>query len=188
MAEKRWEFKLDEAGHVVELEHNPLTGKRSIRVDGRLLTLPNDRGGRYAFRVDGHACEAGILGRGLKFEYDLVVDGVSMVSEQPSPEIVQIQNSSEVNGIRWTVLILFLVFGIGGNWFNWNLAHTKGYYHMELAFIAPVFVFLAIYFILFPKDFVAQYAGKFTFRMWAAIALAFLVGFANSYAFKTGLY
>ncbi len=186
--EKRWEFKLDNIGHVVEVEHNPLTGKRSIRVDGRLLTLPDDRGGRYAFRVDGHACEAGIIGKGLKFEYDLVVDGVSMAPEQPSLEIVQIRNSNQVNNVRGLVSFLLLAVGIGGNWFNWSLAHTKGYYYTELAFIAPVFAFLAVYLILFPKDFLASYSGKFTFRMWAAIAIAFLLGLANSYAFKTGLY
>ncbi len=39
MTKKTWEFRLAGIGHKVELEHNCFSGKRSIRVDGRLLPV-----------------------------------------------------------------------------------------------------------------------------------------------------
>jgi hypothetical protein len=57
-----------------------------------------------------------------------------------------------------------------------------------LALLAPAISLLAVYFIVSPKDFVAQYAGKLSFRTWVVIILAILLGIANNYAFKNGLY
>jgi hypothetical protein len=89
MAEKRWEFKLDEIKQVVELEHGYFSGKRSIRIDGRLLPMPPaenqqvvDYGSKRSFEIGSHTCAVIIAPHGLKFEYDLEVDGSSIVTGQ----------------------------------------------------------------------------------------------------------
>jgi len=194
MTDKRWEFELGEVGHTVELEHNPFSNKRSIRADGRLLSLlpesqqPKERSSKHAFRIDGHTCEVVINYKDRKFAYDLILDGVSNTPEKYALEMTEAQTSEQVNGTRWAIIGLFLVIGIGGNWINWYLAHTQGYYIGELTFIAPAITFLAFYFMLFPKDFIIQYTGKFPLRMWVVIILAILIGIANNYAFEHGLY
>jgi hypothetical protein len=68
------------------------------------------------------------------------------------------------------------------------MAHTTGWYYGEIVFIAPAFIFLAFYFMFFPKDFIDQYSGKLSPRMWAAIAIALLLGLAHMYIFEHGLY
>ena len=191
MAEKRWEFELEGVRHTVELEHNIFSNKQSVRVDGRLLpadAIPQTKGGRHAFRVDGHPCEVVIAPRGRKFDYDFLVGGVSSVPEKYMAEMAEAQSSEHVNSYRWAAVILFLAIGIGGNLINWYLAHAQGYYIELLAFLAPALALLAVYFIFSPKDFVAQYAGKFSLRTWVVIILALLLGLANNYAFSHGLY
>jgi hypothetical protein len=193
MTDKRWEFELEGSRHTVELEHNTFTNKRSLRVDGRLLPLDasrqtKERGGVHAFRVEGHPCEVTVSPRGAKYDYDFRLDGVSSVPEKYGLELAEAQNSDEIKGNRWVAIGLFLMIGVGGNWFNWYLAHAKGYYLPELAFLAPAIGFLGIYFIFFPRDFVIQFTRKFPLRMWVALIIAFLLAFANNYAFENGLY
>jgi hypothetical protein len=194
MAEKRWEFELDGKKHAIELEHSTFSNKLFIRVDGRLLSLspeaqqPKDRNSRHAFRVDGHPCEIVIEHKDRKFVYDLILDGLSNTPEKYSAEMKDALSSDQVKGTRWVISGLFLVIGLGGNWLNWYWAHTKGFYAEELALLMPAIAFIGLYFILFPGDFVAQFAGKFSLRMWVAIVFAFLIGFANMYAFNHGLY
>lgn len=195
MTEKRWEFELEGVKHSVELEHSPFSNKRSIRVDGRLLAMPpesqqpKERGGRHAFRVNGHPCEVVIKYENRKFDYDLIVDGIPNTPEKYALESAEVAPvSKETESSRWTVIGLFLLIGIGGKWFNWYSAHTKGYYLEELAVICPAVIVVAISFILFPKDFVTQYAKKISVRMWIVVILALLLGFANNYALGHGLY
>jgi hypothetical protein len=194
MAEKRWEFELEGKRHAVELEHNTFSNKRSVRVDGRLLSLPpeveqpKERNSRHAFRVEGHTCEVVTGYKDRKFVYDFILDGVSNLPEKYSAEMQEALSSNQVKGNLWVISGLFLVIGVGGNWVNWYLAHAKGYYSEELALLMPALAFIGLYFISFPRDFVAQYAGKFSLRIWVAIILAFLIGFANMYAFNHGLY
>jgi hypothetical protein len=194
MAEKRWEFELDGRKHAIELEHSSNSNKRSIRVDGRLLSLspevqqPKERNSKHAFQIDGHSCEIVIEYKDRRFVYDLILEGIPNTPEQYSAEMKEALSSDQVRGTRWVISGLFLFIGIGGNWLNWYWAHTKGYYMEELALLMPAIAFIGFYFILFPKDFVAQFSGKFSLRMWVAIVLAFLIGFANMYAFNHGLY
>jgi hypothetical protein len=194
MTEKRWEFELDGKKHSVELEHNTFSNKRSIRVDGRLLALspevhqPKERNNKYAFRIEGHTCEIVVDYKDRKFVYNFILDGSSSLPEKYSTEMTEALVSDQVKGNRWAISGLFLILGAGGNLINWYLAHSKGYYSEELALLMPAIAFIGLYFILFPKDFVSQYAGKFSLRMWVAIILAFVIGFANMYAFNHGLY
>jgi len=194
MADKRWEFELDGVRHTVELEHNPFSKVQSLRVDGRLQSTPaespqrKDRGRTHAFRIEGHACKVIVSQRGRRFDYDLLIDGVSNTSEQHALETSAAQPSEKVKGTARAAGGLFILIGVGGNWFNWYWAHSKGYYWGELSLIAPAIGFIGLYFLFFPKEFAAQYTGKLSVRTWIAIILALALGFANMYAFDHGLY
>ena len=186
MAETRWVFELDGGRHTVELEHNAFTKKGSVRVDGRLLHPLPGPGGRHVFNIGAHACEAAVRSIGRKFDYELLVDGEPQTAEVSSSVPVEIRNSRDVNSVRWAAVILFLVIGVFSIWLNWNWALTKGYYIGELNVIGPAVIVIAVYFILFPQDFVAQYSGKITPRMWVAIILALAAGFGYMVAFENG--
>ena len=194
MTDKRWEFELDQDRHTVELEHNTFSNKQSIRVDGRLLSLApesqqvKERSGKQAFRINGHACEVRINYQDRKFAYDLLVDGVSNVPEKYALELSQTLSSPDTDKKRKIIVNLFIWSGLGLSLVSWVMAHTLGYYQELLVAIGPAFAFIGIYFLVFPEDFVQQYTGKFSVRMWIANALAFLLGFANLYAFSHGLY
>lgn len=187
MTEKRWEFELDGTRHTVELEHNTFSNKQSLRVDGRLLGAQPGTPGRHAFRIEGHTCEVVVARRGRKYVYNFLIDGASNSQEQYSKEMAEAQTSEHMKGMRWAAIIIFLALGIGGNWLNWYWAHTQGFYYDELALLMPALAFFGLYWIFFPKDYISQFSG-ISFRMWIVIVIAFLIGFANMYAFEHGLY
>jgi hypothetical protein len=89
---------------------------------------------------------------------------------------------------RWIGLSLLLASGIGGNLFNWYLAHTKGLYSGLLAAFSPALILIAIYSVLFPSEFSVRNIRMLSFRMWVAIVFAILLCFANLLAFEYGLY
>jgi hypothetical protein len=185
MADKRWEFELDGARHVVELEHSTFSGKQYVRVDGRLLAQQEGAQGR--FRIENHACEVRVVRQGRTYLYDLLIDGVSNTQEQYAKEWDEAQSSETMKSWRRAAIIMFISLGVLGNWFNWYWATTRGRYFEELALLMPAIMFIGLYWIVFPKDFVAQYSG-ISVRMWIAIALAFLLGFVNTYALSHGWY
>src|SRR5438445_652943 len=56
MATKSWVLDLDDGSHTVELDHGPFSGKRTIRVDGRVVhesTNFLDFGSKHSFEVGG---------------------------------------------------------------------------------------------------------------------------------------
>ena len=79
MAHKRWVLKSDEGVHTVELEHGYFSGKRIIRVDGRIIDQSEkwfDTGSIHPFQIGNHYCEVLIQVRlGIYFRYGLIVDG-----------------------------------------------------------------------------------------------------------------
>ncbi len=78
MANKVWALDIDEGKHVVELEHRRFSGKRTIRIDGKVLVQDRklfDSGSAHPFKIDEHTCVVLIRTNGLTFNYDLVVDG-----------------------------------------------------------------------------------------------------------------
>jgi hypothetical protein len=192
MTEKRWEFELDGVKHIVELEHSPISNKRSIRVDGRLLPMPpesqqpKERSGKHAFRVSGHPCEIHLKYANRKFDYNLVLDGVRQTPV--SSESVESPLGKETPGSIWAAVGFMVLLGLGGNWFNWHSLHTSGYYYPELAFLTPVLTVMGISLMLFPKEFIAHRTGKMSGPMWATYAIALLLAFANNFALGHGLY
>jgi len=59
-----WTLSLDGKAHTVELDHGWLLGRRTIRLDGRVLehtaTVRHallDRGSRHPFQIGNHTCQ-----------------------------------------------------------------------------------------------------------------------------------
>src|SRR3954454_7038929 len=79
-----WTLALDDGTHAIELRHNPWLGRKCILVDG--VPVPGVRGGWnrsvHPFRLGDHACAILIRDRGLRFRYDLVLDGRSLRTGQ----------------------------------------------------------------------------------------------------------
>ncbi len=198
MTDKRWEFELDGVKHSVDLKHNPFSNKLSIYVDGKLETLSpetqqsKERDIKHAFRITSHACEVDIKTyKNGGVEYSFTIDGISDIPEVSANKIVEAHNIKQAKQAkyeRWIVFGISLTIGISTNLVNGYFAHTNGMYNGLLAMFAPVFILFAFYYIFFPNEFSAQNANKFSFRKLILIILAWLLCFANLYAFEHGLY
>jgi hypothetical protein len=81
MGSKTWQFQLEDGTHAVAIEHSPLSGKRTIHLDGVVVeqsTKLFDTGSEHPFMVGGHRCVVQVKTNGITFKYDLVNDGYSM--------------------------------------------------------------------------------------------------------------
>jgi len=86
MAYKKWEVELEEQKHWVELWHGYVTGRREVKLDGKVLPEFNvktnliDFGADLPFKVGNHDCAVVIRTKnlGLRYAYDLLVDGKSL--------------------------------------------------------------------------------------------------------------
>jgi uncharacterized membrane protein (GlpM family) len=110
------------------------------------------------------------------------------MSKKNSAKTLKAQKEKRDKKEQWIAFGLLFVAGASANIVNGYFAHTKGMYNGWLAVIAPALVLIAIYSVLFPNEFNEQDIRKISFRMWIAIIFAFLVCFANLYAFEHGLY
>jgi hypothetical protein len=152
---------------------------------GRRAAAPG--AGGHAFRIGGHTCEPVVAKKGGRYSYDFLIDGASSAPEQYAKEMAEAQTSERIQGMRRAAILIFLALGAAGMWFNWYWAHTRGYFYDKIALLTPALLFLAVYWIFVPKDYAAQFSG-ISARMWVVILLAFLLGFANMYALRNGLY
>jgi len=85
VAERTWEFNIDNQQHTVRLFHGGWSGKRKIWVDDALIVEAQnliDGGSRHSFLVAGHPCEVGITTNGITFDYYLIVNGLVVPSLQ----------------------------------------------------------------------------------------------------------
>ena len=87
MAHRTWTFRLEDGDHMVHLDHNLWTGKRTVLVDGRvlvdeskMLNLVSD----YPFNMDGHQGVVKLRSNGLTYDYDVAIDGKSVTTGKPS--------------------------------------------------------------------------------------------------------
>lgn len=84
MALKRWTFPLEDGPHTLTFHDDPFWGRRRAQIDDgpwqRLTTarksfsLDND----YALPIAGHSAEVLVRRIGLSYQYDCVVDGLSV--------------------------------------------------------------------------------------------------------------
>lgn len=86
MAERTWTIELNDGSHVVELRHSYWTGRREIRLDGRIVhrggNLLSNFGCTVELPVPGHEVAVLLRTNGVTFAYDLVVDGRSVTTEE----------------------------------------------------------------------------------------------------------
>ncbi len=195
MTKKTWEFRLDGIRHKVEMEHGFLSRKLSIVIDGGSKPIqfpknqePFDLGSKNQFQLANHACAIVIIPYAFKYEYDLEVEGISIVTGK-SNDMQEIRlRQLKVAGRQAGIFIMLMGLILGC--VNWNLVHTKGYFYEEVAYFTPMFIFLPIYFLLFPEEFVNQYQHRhrLSARMWIVIIIFILLGFAHIYVLGHGLY
>ena len=80
MAGKTWTVNLEGINHTIELEHGTWSGKRIIKLDGQIIEESKklvDSGTDHFFMIGEHTCAIHIRSGGIKFKYDLSLDGVS---------------------------------------------------------------------------------------------------------------
>lgn len=82
MVHQAWSFDLEDGGHLVDLEHDPATGARTIRLDGEVLEQTAGlgevwahMGSKHPFHVGAHTGMAIIRTNGVTFDYSLLIDG-----------------------------------------------------------------------------------------------------------------
>lgn len=86
MAKLSWIIKLEDNKHKVELEHGYFSGKRIVRLDGKVIEHIRynlfDTGSKHKFKIKEHCCII-IIKAGFKFSYDLIIDGLSVQTGLP---------------------------------------------------------------------------------------------------------
>ncbi len=83
MAKKVWTFTLRDRRHTVELDHGYLSGKTCITVDGEQIERSRKigTGSVHNFQVSGVPCVLEIIESGIRFNYELFVDGNHVYAE-----------------------------------------------------------------------------------------------------------
>lgn len=92
MARKRWTVPGPRRPHVVDLEHGFFSGRRRIRVDGRVVVderRMNDTGSEHEVAIGNRKGIVVVRWQGLRFRHDLVVDGVSMETGHTAPAMAR---------------------------------------------------------------------------------------------------
>ncbi|HMA36601.1 MAG TPA: hypothetical protein VKY74_19255 [Chloroflexia bacterium] len=91
MAQRIWDFSLEDGPHTVEMNHNYWTTRRQIVVDGHPLGKDEvHRQGVYGFGsqdtfpIGRHQASLHVVSNGFAYRYDLAVDGVSLTTGQPA--------------------------------------------------------------------------------------------------------
>ncbi len=78
---KSWNITIDGKQHLVELDHKTWTNNQELKIDKTTVyKTPGimQIGGVIGFIIDGHECAVIISNKLLGFNYDLVIDGVSL--------------------------------------------------------------------------------------------------------------
>ena len=195
MANRIWRLNLEDGLHTIELKHGYFSGKRSIRVDKKQVRLPQgerrkryDTGSTYSFAISGHQCMIVIRSTILNFEYELIVDGVSIDTGLPvTDEHPTHSTPGAIRTRRITVVATTSLAGFFSMWLNWLVSHSYGYYHPLLAMLGPGALVIAGYYILVPDD-PWEIPRPFPLRLVLVLVLALLLGVINWLATEQGLY
>jgi len=73
-----WQFQLDGVDHTVDLKHGALSGRITVRLDGKLLQRGSTlfrAAGDYTFAIGGHTCVVRVRPCIINYRYRLLVDG-----------------------------------------------------------------------------------------------------------------
>jgi hypothetical protein len=108
-------------------------------------------------------------------------------SAVPSPLPGQAAAPSDVQRKRTMAVIALLALSVVTFGWNWYNAHHSRYYDEKIAFVTPLALVFAVRFAISQDD-PTVLARPIPLRVWAAWALSFALGFANSYALSHQLY
>jgi Fas apoptotic inhibitory molecule (FAIM1) len=118
MAKKIWTVTLEDGEHTIELEHDYISGKRDIYVDGTFVKLSHgsthyliDFGSNHPFKIGGHCCIIHIRTNGITFSFDLSVDGRSISTGK------QVDSSNSVPSWVWAFVLacgIIPIISLGG--------------------------------------------------------------------------
>jgi hypothetical protein len=79
MSTKVWTWNDDAERHVVEIEHSWFSGKRTLKVDGKIVETSGnkwwDTGSEHRFKAGSKDCVLRIRNNWFGFNYELFVDG-----------------------------------------------------------------------------------------------------------------
>lgn len=161
MAKKNWNITLDNEEYSVKLEHGYLSGKRKILVNGNSINLGSDVkpsgidiGSRHVFRLGNHECMVEILTNGIKFEYDLYVDGISLSTGKEldmKSRTDTIDKEKYDKSVQITFSGLLLIFGLGAIGTNVWLVSWKGIYFPAVSYFGAMALVFSGYMALFKK-------------------------------------
>ena len=86
MPGKTWRVQLEGGIHIVEIQHGIFSPKEYLYVDGVLVSQASKwfaLSSVHRFELEGHSAAAYIKSNGYTFDYDLVIDGISVDSGEP---------------------------------------------------------------------------------------------------------
>lgn len=140
MTKRKCIIVLDGDEYNISLEHGHFSGRRTIYVnDNRIIEqTPHrfyDKGSKHEFQIQNHTCVILIDIVGVTFQYDLIVDGISITTGEPAS--TELTFDPKMNFMKF---ILYLIVSC-------MVAFTVGYLGRTSSFfgnIKPVFlVFIA---------------------------------------------
>lgn len=195
MATRNWTINLEDGTHTIELKHGTVSGKRSILIDGNPLELPSgeakkvyDTGSTHSFTISGHEAVVAIRSSGFSFEYELLVDGISVDTGLPMDKEDSARVTEKaVRARRVGVVVISVILGVICLLLNWRSVSASGYYFPELAMLGPAALVISAYYAIYNDD-PWVLPKPFPIRLIVMFVLAIALGLANWYATENGLY
>ena len=115
MPKKSWTVQLEDGTHTVEMEHNLLSSRRTIRVDGQVVEQGKfsvvDFGGDYPFPIGERQAVLHMRMNGVWYKYDVSVGGFSVQTGKP---VWPMQPMPRWSWIFVVACILIPVITLGG--------------------------------------------------------------------------
>lgn len=142
MGKKKWVIKLEDGEHNIELEHSYLSGKRIISVDDDIIEHIRynlyDIGSKHEFEINGHSCII-LITAGIKFSYDLFVDGVGVETGLP----IDLDRISRTIKYHRNLLPHSLSVCVAGFSYGFLLRYGKP---IPVVLLLAVLIYLTVYF------------------------------------------
>ncbi len=82
---KQWVVTIAERDYKIELEHNIWTNTQKVCINGQMIFESPTKlyiGGIICFNIEGQTCAVIITNKMLGFSYDLIVNGISIITQK----------------------------------------------------------------------------------------------------------
>ncbi len=99
---KQWIVSAAGRDYKIELEHNIWTNTQKVSINGQVIFETPGKlqiGGVTCFNLEGQVCAVIVTNKVLGFSYDLVIDGVSVVTKKKVKYIATQPLATVTNGI-----------------------------------------------------------------------------------------